>query len=289
MGLSDEEAHMNALENASGSDECIVNTAGGAIFWFTIMTTIGYGNTAPITPGGRLLVYFMGFVSILAFTAVMGHAGYILLVIVDDFFYRKNLKKLTEGFLAVLFWLCMLILWILVLAGISVLYTRDRYGDGHDNDLAENFWWAFISVTTVGFGDVYIPHDVFRAGDMFYVPLILLLGFVMLANFLYKLSDFILGIYRRNFASHTNDEGLGSILYQNRKNASTDEEVEVGNSNDGKVTFPISLDNNNNSVEDNNHIKGDERDDNDVQPGIEMVVPVQTQDVSYENENIGNL
>jgi len=34
----EEEAYALAVENASGTDSCAVNSAGGAVFWFTIMT-----------------------------------------------------------------------------------------------------------------------------------------------------------------------------------------------------------------------------------------------------------
>ena len=49
----------------------------------------------------------------------------------------------------------------------------------------------YISTTTTGLGDFYIPHEDFGAGDMFYVPLIFLTAFVLLANFLVKLSDWV--------------------------------------------------------------------------------------------------
>ena len=54
-GMSYAEAYELAVYNANGHDNCRVHTSGGAIFWFTIMTTIGYGNTAPTTTGGRCL------------------------------------------------------------------------------------------------------------------------------------------------------------------------------------------------------------------------------------------
>ena len=38
---------------ATGGKSCGTHVPGGAIFWFTIMTTIGYGNTAPVTSTGR--------------------------------------------------------------------------------------------------------------------------------------------------------------------------------------------------------------------------------------------
>lgn len=39
--LSEEEAINHALDNASGGAQCDVRFAAGALFWFTIMMTIG--------------------------------------------------------------------------------------------------------------------------------------------------------------------------------------------------------------------------------------------------------
>lgn len=60
-GMNATEAKTRAIEEASAQDVCTVNTAAGALFWLTIATTIGYGNTVPITKGGRALVYTCGF------------------------------------------------------------------------------------------------------------------------------------------------------------------------------------------------------------------------------------
>merc|ERR1711957_1139995 len=62
------EAALKELEEDDGHLNCRPSTLGGAIFWFTIMTTIGYGNTAPETQGGRALVFTFGLLSILLFT-----------------------------------------------------------------------------------------------------------------------------------------------------------------------------------------------------------------------------
>ena len=42
------------------------------------MTTIGYGNQNPHTPEGYILVLVLGTVSMVAFTATSGTAGFIV-------------------------------------------------------------------------------------------------------------------------------------------------------------------------------------------------------------------
>lgn len=42
-----QEAFAKALQQATGSQDCVVNRAGTSWFFFTVMTTVGYGNQAP--------------------------------------------------------------------------------------------------------------------------------------------------------------------------------------------------------------------------------------------------
>lgn len=43
----------HALERASGAKSCVTHVPGGAFFWVTVMTTIGYGTAAPSSFAGR--------------------------------------------------------------------------------------------------------------------------------------------------------------------------------------------------------------------------------------------
>lgn len=134
------------------------------------------------------MVYTAGFMSILVFMALIRQAGHICITVVDDMFLRCRMGRFTKGPLSVIFWLCTLISWILVIAGACVAYS-------HGRGLGANFraacWFSYISTTTVGFGDFYIPHETIEAVDLFYIPLLFLIGFVVLANFLLKFSEFV--------------------------------------------------------------------------------------------------
>eukprot|EP00559_Dactyliosolen_fragilissimus_P005819 CAMPEP_0184859392 /NCGR_PEP_ID=MMETSP0580-20130426/4389_1 /TAXON_ID=1118495 /ORGANISM="Dactyliosolen fragilissimus" /LENGTH=332 /DNA_ID=CAMNT_0027355997 /DNA_START=119 /DNA_END=1114 /DNA_ORIENTATION=+ len=102
--LSIEAASELAANEASGTDECKVHTAAGALVWFTIFSTIGYGHVAPETVGGRIMTITLGLLSIICFTAIIGQAGYVLLTIADDAFFRIGLQRLTKGYASVFFW-----------------------------------------------------------------------------------------------------------------------------------------------------------------------------------------
>eukprot|EP00978_Attheya_sp_CCMP212_P023061 scaffold69809_cov42-Attheya_sp.AAC.2 len=104
-----------AMAQATGTNSCKVHTAAGALFWFTIMTTIGYGNATPVTAGGRAMVYTLGFVSIILFTAIIGRAGYAVLQIVDDGLRRCERKKnkVVQNFVFLANFLLKLSAWLL--------------------------------------------------------------------------------------------------------------------------------------------------------------------------------
>ena len=191
-------AATGALDNATGMGNCHINTAGGSMFWFTVMTTMGYGHTAPKTPQGRALVYVLGVLSIFLFTAVIGQAGCICLAVCDDFLERMGARRLTKGWPATIMWLACFTIWLLAIAGIAKRWHEQRKPGGENVETHYTFedaiWFAFISASTIGFGDYYIPHEVFLLEDMFYIPLVFLVAFVLLANFFMKLSEVIMAL-----------------------------------------------------------------------------------------------
>lgn len=95
--------------------------------------------------------------TIIGFLALNGTASNILMTIIDDLLIRLRLRKLTRGIPAVILWLCLLILWMLILALCAVLFFKNRVGE--DQPLANAYWFSYVTITTVGFGDIYLPHS----------------------------------------------------------------------------------------------------------------------------------
>lgn len=50
------DAFKYSIQQADGFDHCYPDLVSGAWFWFTIMTTIGYGVQVPVTRGGQAMV-----------------------------------------------------------------------------------------------------------------------------------------------------------------------------------------------------------------------------------------
>ena len=78
---------------------------------------------------------------------------------------------------------------ILIVAVCVQGYNHDRLGG--NIDFEDSSWFSYVTLTTVGFGDITIPHDTLRIGDIFYIVGLCLLGFAFLGNFLTKLSELV--------------------------------------------------------------------------------------------------
>jgi Ion channel len=183
---NDTEAIVNALSQATGAKTCSPHYIGGAWFWFTVMTTIGYGNAIPATVSARLLVYTCGFITVIGFIALNNTAGGFVVTVVDDLLLRLRLQRLTKGIFSVLLWLCLLILTMLALAGATKSWVQKRMNA--TVSLSDAYWYSFITSTTIGLGDINVPHSELEAVDMFSIPLIILCCLVVLGNFAGKLA-----------------------------------------------------------------------------------------------------
>jgi hypothetical protein len=156
---------------------------------FASFCRIGYGNQAPVTTEGRVLIVTAGLLSILLFAVVLGGSGFIISAIFDDMMSRIHLSFLTWPSVGCLLWGSCWIAWMLGIGYSADEFWRLRLGD---EDFANNediFWFAFISTTTVGLGDFYLQPEVTFASDVLQFSLMFLVGFVFLASFLGKISE----------------------------------------------------------------------------------------------------
>lgn len=179
------QAFQASLEEATGRTTCTVNIAAAGWFWFTVMTTVGYGNQAPSSAGGRAMVFTAGFLCILFFGAVLATSGTIISHIVFDIVYRLRIKILLRKQVMMLIWG---LFWCIYMIGMSAMFMKwawDRLGE--DIAWQDAYWFSYISTTTVGLGDYYQAPQALFIVDLLVFALAYLFGFVLVSAFLAEL------------------------------------------------------------------------------------------------------
>mmetsp|Transcript_18142 Transcript_18142/g.49512 ORF Transcript_18142/g.49512 Transcript_18142/m.49512 type:complete len:569 (+) Transcript_18142:97-1803(+) len=195
-------ATANSTREASGGSSCDYNLPASAWFWFTVQTTIGYGNQAPETTGGRALVFVAGFISILAFAGILASAGYILSFLFDNFVKKRGMKILAEPWCASILWGFTCYVWMAIIAASTIAWKEARLDESFS--IRDSYWFSYISTTTVGLGDYYLDPEGVIGADLFIFPFLFLIGFMFLSAFLGKFSELILNTLSRGRKTFVN-------------------------------------------------------------------------------------
>lgn len=87
--------------------------------------------------------------------------------------------------------------------------------------LFDAIWFTFITMTTVGLGDIALTQPHYSYYDMIYVPFLICIGFVCLANFFLKLFRFLQEAFPRDVVTDMNELLRGEY----RENALKKEEM----------------------------------------------------------------
>ena len=147
------------------------------------MTTVGYGNASPVTDEGKSMCYTFGFLCILLFGTVLAQAGDIITAIFEDGVNRhEKLKWLSKTWIEVIIWGAAFYSFLCIIAATTQSWQNNRLGE--DITFKDAYWFSFISITTVGLGDMYLDGENFAVWDLMGFAWLFLLGFPILANFL---------------------------------------------------------------------------------------------------------
>lgn len=192
-------AMNRSIKEATGRDSCGKNMGGTAWFFFTVMTTVGFGNQAPATNAGKYFVVFFGFFGILGFGQILVSAGALTTIITEDLAGRVGLKRIKRPIIGCLWWGTLTIAWMLLLGSTAQAWWKSRTVDlvgGADNLPTlwiDSIWFAYIAMTTIGLGDYFLQPEVIFHLDVFRFACQFLVGFVVLSGFLNKFSEFFTG------------------------------------------------------------------------------------------------
>ncbi|XP_040264849.1 potassium channel subfamily K member 4 [Bufo bufo] len=167
----------------------------GSCFFFagTVITTIGFGNNAPKTEGGRIFCIFYALFGIPLFGILLAgvgdHLGSAL---------RKGIGKVEIIFLKwrvspTIVRVISAVLFILVGCLLFVLIPTLVFQEIEDWTLLEAIYFVVITLTTIGFGD-YVAGDSAGNEHTWYKPLVwfwILLGLAYFASILTMIGNWL--------------------------------------------------------------------------------------------------
>lgn len=180
-GTFDLGAYLEASRMATVPDDaCEYNRMGASWFWFSTMTTVGFGDIVPQTDLGRMFIYTCGFASILVFFGVIGNAGNVLNMVLDDLLQQMSYDTLSSSLFGFVYWCGLYFAWMLLLGRYYTDWNDENLGID-DMDRLDGFWFAFSSLSTIGFGDLGVNVEVFQLGDFLVYSSLFISGFFFLS------------------------------------------------------------------------------------------------------------
>lgn len=202
LHLSNRTCHINTLESQVDVDANVLSfllsshlfllhSLPSPSYTYTIPYLSMIGNFSPNTQAGYTLVYCLGWVSIIAFGILSIVAGYTYTTIADDLFRRLNMKWLHKPEYSVPLWAILSLLWINLIAWNARSYWKTRVPE-YDYTVGNSYWFSYISIFTVGLGDVFLQPQGMFISDVFRWTALFLNGFVFISAFLGKFGDLLI-------------------------------------------------------------------------------------------------
>ena len=139
---------------------------------------------APVTYEGRVLTAAWGFVCIILFAAILGTTGNVIAAFYSDTVRRFNLHFLSWPIMTTAFWCVVAFAWTVATAEYAFRWWADRLDPDDQPDRYDAQWFAYISTTTIGLGDYYLPPDVMFIHDAFIFAFLFLVAFSVRKNVL---------------------------------------------------------------------------------------------------------
>uniref|UniRef100_H3AMR0 Potassium channel domain-containing protein n=1 Tax=Latimeria chalumnae TaxID=7897 RepID=H3AMR0_LATCH len=154
--------------------------SGAFFFAVTVVTTIGYGKLSPSTVGGQIFCIFFALLGIPLNLILLNRIGKWMLsgvqhcssFLAQKFHKKKVAKAMTSSF--------SLVIGLLLFLLLPPLGFSAKEGWTYE----EGFYYAFITLTTIGFGDYVVGTNPTRSYSGWYrdmVALWILFGLAWLA------------------------------------------------------------------------------------------------------------
>lgn len=156
-------------------------------FAVVTLTTVGYGDVAPSTQAGRLVTAFYILYGVFLIGWAISSLTSIMAQRIENLRQQSEQKK-QEGRRRIPHMLNV-VLSIGFLLLIGVLF----YCLGEDMDFIDSFYFAVVTLTTVGYGDIHVSDDKGKAFQIFYLTI----GTVSMAKLIGDTIDHVLEAERQ--------------------------------------------------------------------------------------------
>ncbi|KAM4903577.1 potassium channel subfamily K member 17 [Sylvia borin] len=170
--------------------------SGSFFFSISAITTIGYGNLSPSTAAGRIFCIVFALFGIPLNLVLLNEIGQLMLLGVQRCAHRLEEVFHWRNKASFLMKTCALVTGLLLFLLLPPLLFSDKEGWSYD----EGFYYSFITLSTIGFGDYVIGMNPDQAYPSWYknvISLWILFGMAWLAlvikfciNILESSSDF---------------------------------------------------------------------------------------------------
>lgn len=138
----------------------------------------------------------LGFLSMLAFGGVLAVAGNVVKLLYRDLTSRSKFSRVFAcEYVATVVWGSFAISWMYILGVRAGRWWNARLDIETTN--GDQFWFGYISSTTVGLGDYYLQPEVMFMKDVFSFSILYLSGFVYTSTFLYYLGETLSKLFPR--------------------------------------------------------------------------------------------
>lgn len=191
--------------------------ASSTFFAMTAVTTIGYGNQAPATSGGKAFIVIYALLGIPIMGLVLAGLGEkldgLLKPLKDKVFIKKN-EKIDQLVKTLILVALILLVMSLIPAGIFAAIEGWSYGDA--------VYYTIITMTTIGFGDFVIgtSDNDYRALYKLLSSVWILLGLASVAMLLSNITD----LYKRIAPESKTDDEKKDEKKKNENKESSEKE-----------------------------------------------------------------
>ncbi|XP_064623628.1 potassium channel subfamily K member 1-like isoform X3 [Lineus longissimus] len=233
------ERGVSAIYNVSSEPNW---SFGQSIFFAgTVLTTIGYGHTTPLSEGGKVLCIVYALIGV-PLTLIMFTAVVERLMIPSTKFLKFLGKKMEHLHKAVYIrflhlFIVFTILLLLVFIIPSVIFSTIE----EEWNFLDSIYYCFISMTTIGLGD-YIPgeqpNQKHRTVYKVFITIYLLLGLICMMFTLavmYEIPELNLGLhfYMRSDEEDDEKQRLKDSINPGNNYTDLDKVAEGGSLNEG--------------------------------------------------------